>query len=67
MTEDPRCCGSGVCIIDPDGRCWCGQLWDGQKMSHPGLGGPGQRPAEDGLPGCAPADPQSARALRQVA
>jgi hypothetical protein len=34
MTEDPRCCGSGTCIIDPAGRCWCGQQWDGQKMSH---------------------------------
>ena len=27
MTDDPRCCGSGVCIIDPEGRCWCGQQW----------------------------------------
>jgi hypothetical protein len=34
MTDDPRCCGSGTCIIDPEGRCWCGQQWDGQKMSH---------------------------------
>ncbi|WP_310386209.1 hypothetical protein [Roseateles sp.] len=33
MNEDPRCCGSGTCIIDPAGRCWCGQQWDGQKMS----------------------------------
>ena len=32
MTEDLRCCGSGTCIIDNDGRCWCGQQWDGQKM-----------------------------------
>ncbi len=37
MTEDPRCCGSGTCIIDPAGRCWCGQQWDGQKMSRPPL------------------------------
>ena len=36
MTEDPRCCGSGTCIIDPEGRCWCGQQWDGEKMSTPG-------------------------------
>ena len=35
MTEDPRCCGSGTCIIDPEGRCWCGQQWDGEKMSAP--------------------------------
>ena len=34
MTEDPRCCGSGTCIIDADGRCWCGQYWDGKKMCH---------------------------------
>jgi hypothetical protein len=34
MNEDPRCCGSGTCIIDTDGRCWCGQRWDGQKMCH---------------------------------
>jgi len=32
MNEDPRCCGSGTCIIDKEGRCWCGQQWDGQKM-----------------------------------
>jgi hypothetical protein len=32
MTDDPRCCGSGTCIIDTEGRCWCGQRWDGQKM-----------------------------------
>jgi hypothetical protein len=32
MTEDPRCCGSGTCIIDPEGRCWCGQQWNGERM-----------------------------------
>lgn len=37
MNQDPRCCGSGTCIIDDDGRCWCGQQWDGQKMCHPPL------------------------------
>ncbi len=37
MTDDPRCCGSGTCIIDPDGRCWCGQQWDGEKMAAPKL------------------------------
>ncbi len=40
MTDDPRCCGSGTCIIDPAGRCWCGQQWDGEKMSAPALDGP---------------------------
>jgi hypothetical protein len=43
MTEDPRCCGSGTCIIDTEGRCWCGQQWDGEKMAAPArnaAGGP---------------------------
>ncbi len=34
MSENPRCRGSGTCIIDNEGRCWCGQQWDGQKMCH---------------------------------
>lgn len=34
MNDDPRCCGSGTCIIDNEGHCWCGQQWDGQKMCH---------------------------------
>jgi hypothetical protein len=34
MSDDPRCCGSGTCIIDAEGRCWCGQQWNGQKMCH---------------------------------
>jgi hypothetical protein len=32
MSEDPRCCGTGTCIISADGVCWCGQRWDGEKM-----------------------------------
>lgn len=35
MNEDPRCCGSGTCIINADGQCWCGQRWDGEKMCAP--------------------------------
>ena len=27
------CCGSGVCIINELGECWCGQAWDGEKMA----------------------------------
>jgi hypothetical protein len=27
------CCGSGVCIINEKGECWCGQAWDGEKMA----------------------------------
>ncbi len=35
MNEDTRCCGSGTCLIDATGRCWCGQQWDGEKMCAP--------------------------------
>jgi len=38
MNEDPRCCGSGTCIIDTEGRCWCGQQWDGESMCLPASG-----------------------------
>ena len=34
-TDNERCCGSGTCIIDEQGHCWCGQQWDGTKMAHP--------------------------------
>ena len=37
MNDDPRCCGTGTCIINPEGVCWCGQVWDGEKMSMPKL------------------------------
>jgi hypothetical protein len=30
--DDPRCCGSGACLINAAGDCWCGQQWDGDKM-----------------------------------
>jgi hypothetical protein len=32
MTDDVRCCGTGTCLINEDGYCWCGQQWDGEKM-----------------------------------
>ena len=32
-----RCCGSGVCIINDAGECWCGQIWNGEKMVAPSL------------------------------
>ena len=35
MTDDDRCCGTGTCLIDAQGRCWCGQQWDGERMCHP--------------------------------
>ncbi len=33
--EDERCCGTGHCMINTDGQCWCGQQWDGEKMCQP--------------------------------
>jgi hypothetical protein len=33
--EDTRCCGSGTCIINAKGFCWCGQRWDGTRMCFP--------------------------------
>ena len=33
--QDTRCCGSGSCIINADGLCWCGQKWDGTKLLKP--------------------------------
>lgn len=33
--NDERCCGSGTCIINAEGFCWCGQRWDGQTMCFP--------------------------------
>jgi hypothetical protein len=49
MIEDPRCCGSGTCIIDPEGRCWCGQQWNGERMCAAPLAS-GQEPAGDDAP-----------------
>ncbi len=42
MNDDPRCCGTGTCIINADGRCWCGQQWDGEKMCFPPQDAPSQ-------------------------
>lgn len=35
MHDDERCCGTGTCIIDENGLCWCGQRWNGQTMCRP--------------------------------
>jgi hypothetical protein len=35
MSQDPRCCGTGTCIINEDGVSWYGQKWDGEKMCFP--------------------------------
>ena len=50
MSEDPRCCGSGTCIIDTEGLCWCGQQWDGQKMCLPALGSQAETTAPEPQP-----------------
>jgi len=39
LIEDPRCCGTGTCLINSDGQCWCGQQWDGEKMCFQNLTG----------------------------
>lgn len=46
MTDDERCCGTGTCIINAEGYCWCGQRWDGEKMCFPDR----QTQAEHDLP-----------------
>lgn len=38
--DDERCCGTGTCIIDAQGNCWCGQKWDGEKMCYPTMARP---------------------------
>lgn len=37
--EDERCCGSGTCIINSEGSCWCGQQWNGSRMCFPDTAG----------------------------
>jgi hypothetical protein len=52
MQEDERCCGTGTCIIDAQGRCWCGQQWDGEKMCRPETSQPTGAPeAQASTPG----------------
>ncbi len=63
MNDDPRCCGSGTCIIDPEGVCWCGQRWDGQAMRPQSV--PVAAPVGDG--GKTPAVQPSRHSLRDDA
>ncbi|WP_293660446.1 hypothetical protein [Rhodoferax sp. OV413] len=39
MEDDERCCGTGTgtCIINAEGLCWCGQQWNGTAMCRPPL------------------------------
>lgn len=57
MEEDSRCCGSGTCLINAEGLCWCGQRWDGTRMCPPtadaggqGSCSPVEKPQVAGLP-----------------
>lgn len=64
MTDDPRCCGSGTCIINDAGECWCGQRWDGQKMCSPVAeatpdDGAAARPADNPPPAAQPDAPDT--------
>jgi len=38
MQDDERCCGTGTCLINAEGFCWCGQQWDGEKMCFAAAG-----------------------------
>lgn len=57
MSQDERCCGSGTCIIDADGWCWCGQRWQGNQLcsttAQTDSGEPlmSQEAADDGISG----------------
>lgn len=59
MSDDLRCCGTGTCIINAQGECWCGQRWDGQKMCFPSAGAPQEGPAGGSEPDSAHASDQA--------
>ena len=50
MTEDLRCCGTGTCLINAEGVCWCGQRWDGTKMCFPDKPDSGETPLHPNTP-----------------
>jgi len=45
MEDDIRCCGTGTCLINAEGFCWCGQQWDGTQMCFPAKPGAAEVPA----------------------
>ena len=55
MIDDDRCCGTGTCMIDAQGRCWCGQQWNGNTMCTPTLNGQDSSPMPDAADTEAPA------------
>ena len=56
MEDDERCCGTGTCLINAEGYCWCGQRWDGNVMCAPAAMGDAA-PAPAQAPGAKPSDP----------
>ncbi|PVE42556.1 hypothetical protein [Limnohabitans planktonicus] len=50
MSDDPRCCGTGTCIINAEGLCWCGQRWDGEKMCFMAEPAPAKSPSQNDEP-----------------
>ncbi|MBC7649579.1 MAG: hypothetical protein H7197_10765 [Vitreoscilla sp.] len=54
MTEDERCCGTGTCLINAEGVCWCGQRWDGEKMCFAEKPHPVEIPQDDAKPQLSP-------------
>ena len=53
--EDTRCCGTGTCIINAEGFCWCGQRWNGERMCFPEPAHHEPAPAPQDAPAPAPA------------
>ena len=50
--DDERCCGTGTCIINDEGLCWCGQQWNGTTMCRPetmAAAAPASSPNDDTL------------------
>jgi len=50
--DDERCCGTGTCLINDEGLCWCGQQWNGTTMCRPKAlptAGPASSPSDDTL------------------
>lgn len=54
MKDDERCCGTGTCLIDSNGRCWCGQQWNGTKMCQPDVGAAPVQPTRTTAPNAPP-------------
>ena len=61
MTEDVRCCGTGTCIINDEGVCWCGQQWDGEKMCFPKPAAPARPNEQPGSDAALQADDDPAQ------